>query len=113
MKVKNANLKWNVLMCDFNSGKIRNYNIFGQSFVDELHKKVLKKDVNCYDELREFIKRWAMYHYWCKSEFEIAVGGLFSKHPEEFEKIDIYRQIEMNLDRITEYVNKELRLSFI
>ena len=41
------------------------------------------------------------------------VGGLFAKHPEEFEKIDIYRQIEMNLDRITEYVNKELRLNFI
>ena len=54
-----------------------------------------------------------MYYYWCKSEFEIEVGGLFAKHQKEFEKIDIYRQIEMNLDRITEYVNKELRLNFI
>ena len=43
MKVKNANLKWDVLMCDFNSRKIRNYNIFSQHFVNELHKKVLKK----------------------------------------------------------------------
>ena len=30
----------------------------------------------------------------------------------EFEKIDIYRQLEMNLDRITEYIIKELKFRF-
>ena len=29
---------------------------------------------------------------------------------DEFEKIDIYRQIRMNLDRITEYVNNKLQI---
>ena len=28
----------------------------------------------------------------------------------EFEKIDIYRQIRINLDRITEYVNNKLKI---
>lgn len=112
MKVKNANLVWNVLNKDFNSKKIKKYNIFGRGFVEELHKKVLKKEVSTYKELKEFINNWARYYYWSRTEFEIAVGGLFARDIEEFEKIDVYRQVEMNLDRITEYVNGELRLNF-
>ena len=99
-------LEWNVLMQDFNSGKIKNCNIFGNDFILEIQSAEIKT----YLELREYIDKWAKYHYWSKTEYEIAVGGLFSKYPDEFEKIDIYRQIRMNLDRITEYVNNKLQI---
>jgi len=112
MKVKNANLKWYVLNYDFNANKIINYNIFGNGFIEQLHKEVLKKRVTTFGELKEYIKKWAMYYYWSRSEFEIAVGGLCIKEVKELEKIDIYRQVEMNLNRISEYVNSELRLNF-
>lgn len=112
MKVKNARLEWNVLIEDFNSREIRVYNIFSSRFIEELHKEVLKKKITTFEQLKEYIKGWAMYHYWCKSEFEIAVGGLFVKDISELEKIDVYKQIAMNLDRITEYINNELKLNF-
>lgn len=108
MKVKRAKLVWNVLRFDSNQQKIVDYNIFGSRFVMELHKEVTKKHITNLKELKEYIKHWAIYHYMSKCEFEIAVGGLFFKDEAQLEKIDIYRQIYMNLDRITEYVNKEL-----
>lgn len=52
-----------------------------------------------------------MYHYWSKCEHEILVGDLFTEE-DDFKKIDAYRQIEMNLDRITEYVINELKINF-
>lgn len=103
---ENIKLEWNVLMQDFNSGKIKNCNIFGNDFILEIQSAEIKT----YLELREYIDNWARYHYWCRAEYEISVGGLFSKYPDEFEKIDIYRQIRMNLDRITEYVNNKLQI---
>ena len=99
-------LEWNVLMQDFNSGKIKNCNIFGNDFILEIQSAEIKT----YLELREYIDNWAKYHYWSKTEYEIAISGLFSKYHKKKKKIDIYRQIRMNLDRITEYVNNKLQI---
>lgn len=103
---KMKKMKWNVLYFDFNRDKIDNYNILRESLVEDINKKNPKNLL----ELREVIDKWAKYNYWSKAEYEIAVGGLFSKNLKEFEKIDIYRQIKMNLDRITEYVNNKLQI---
>lgn len=53
-----------------------------------------------------------MYYYWSRCECEIAVGDLFAKYPDEYEKIDAFRQIEMNLDRMVEYIIRELDIKF-
>lgn len=106
MRVKNVKLEWYVLRHDFNSGKIVNSNIFYSDFVENLHKFVRKGMVTTKEDLKDYIDRWAHYHYWCKAECEIMVGGLFTTIP-KLEKIDMYRQIEMNLDKIVDYVNKE------
>lgn len=56
-----------------------------------------------------------MYHYWSKTECEMAIGPLwFNKLEdlEQFEKIDMYRQIEMNLDRIVEYIINTMQIKF-
>lgn len=119
MKVKGVHLSWKVLCADTNTKEIIDYEIFRSDFIIRLHKAVRKKEVVDYEGLRRFIRSEFMYHYWCKSEYEIVVGSLnacFRETPEEIRnnlyKIDAWRQIEMNLDRITEYVNTECRLKF-
>ena len=112
MRVKNVKLVWNVLFKDFNTGTIGKYNIFYDGFIDELHKSIKSKKVNNYAELREYINRWAMYNYWSKTECEICVGRLCDKYPDEYEKTDIYFQIEMNLDHIVDYIIEALKIDF-
>ena len=113
MRIKNKNLEWNVLMADFNTKKIKNYNVLSYELVDRLHTKIVKKkEITNYEELKEDVRRWCMYYYWSKTECEIAVGNLFAKYPDEFEKIDAFRQIEMNLDRMCEYIIRKLDIKF-
>jgi hypothetical protein len=112
MKLKNVKLEWYVLMWDSNNKKVVNYNVLGQELIEELHKKIVKKKtITNYNELKESIRSWCMYYYWSKCECEIMVGGLFAEE-DEYEKIDAWRQIEMNLDRMCEYIMKELRIEF-
>ena len=112
MKVKNANLEWYVLKHDFSTGEIRPYNVLGQGFVEKLHKKIRAKKVTNYEELKDYIDWELKYYYWCRAEHEIAVGSIFSKSEADLFKIDAYTQLNMNLDRIVEYVNRELRINF-
>lgn len=111
MRIKNKKLVWNVLLHDFNSDKIITYNVFSDEFKENLYKEYRKKKINNKLELKEYIKSKMMYRYWSRSEYEIAVGGLHSKHPENFEKIDAYYQLEMNLDHIVDYINDYLEMN--
>lgn len=104
-------LSWKVLNYDFNNHKVVDYEVFSKSYSDELKKARRNKKFTNYNELKEYLKRDFQYHYWSKSECEIMVGDLLCKE-DEMEKIDVYRQLEMNLDRITEYVIRELKFRF-
>lgn len=109
MKVKKSNLKWYVLKYDPNLNQIINYNVM-IGLAEILHKKIKKKEVYDKNSLKEFLKREFMYRYWSKCEYEILVSGLLNKS--EKEKIDIWRQLEMNLDNIVEHVNLKCDLKF-
>ena len=109
MKIKNVDLEWYVLRWDSTTKKVVNYNIL-YDIIEDLHREVKAKRVYNKSILREYLKTELMYRYWSKSECEMAVGGLFSIHPDEFEKIDMWRQIEPNLNNIVEYVNIKCNL---
>lgn len=96
------NLEWNVYIYDFNNKKIKPYNIFYKDSIQEIISEVLKGR-----PLKNAILSWAKYNYWSQTEYEILVGGLFDTL-NSFEKIDIYDQIEMNLDNIAQYVEIKL-----
>lgn len=102
-------LEWKVLNYDFNKDKIIEYNVFNKEFENDIKEAVKDKRILKYEELKAYIKKNFQYQYWSKAEYEILVSGLFS---DNIEKIDIYRQLEMNLDTITEYVNTKLKLGF-
>ncbi len=103
-------LSWKVLNYDSNKHKIVDYEVL-RFYEEPLKKARKKKEFSNYEELKEWLRRKFMHDYWSKTECEIAVGDLFSKE-DELEKVDIFRQLNMNLDRITEYVIRELKFRF-
>lgn len=104
-------LEWYALREDFNKRKIENYNVLS-GWEEKIKKARKNKQFKDYASLKEWLRKEFMYSYWSKCEAEIAVGGLFIKSIEELEKIDIYSQLQPNLDRITEYVIKEMGFRF-
>lgn len=117
MKWKNINLTWYAFYMDFNSNKLKHTNVLGDRFLLELHKKVYKKEIYDYSSLKEFTKRYLMYYFWSKSECEVGVCSLSTLYTEnysndKFYKIDIWYQLEPNLDRIVDYINNEINMNY-
>lgn len=108
MKTKNVKLEWYVLKWDFNQKKVVNYNIL-EWILEDLAREVRSKRVYNKSILREYLKTQFMYYYWSKTECEFYVSDL---HGDDYKKIDIWRQIEPNLNRIVEYVNTQCDLKF-
>jgi len=101
-------LEWYAIMHDFNEDKLVYINVLG--VIDEKVKRKLKK-MTTYEEIKKQIGIELMYRYLSRAEYEILVTDLFY-NPEKGKqfKIDIWYQLEPNLDRITEYVINELNL---
>ena len=110
MRLKGKVLELYELNYSWNDKKIIPYNIFGSDYIEKLYKEFKKKNIKSKNDLKEFTLLY-LRKYWSRCEYEIAVGGLHSKYPEEFEKIDVFKQVEMNIDRITEYVIQELKMN--
>lgn len=106
MKVKNVNLEWYVLRWDFNTKKVINYNIL-QYRKEDIANEVRRKSIHNKSILREYLKTVFIYDYWSKTEYEFYISDL---HGNDYEKIDIWRQIEPNLDHIVEYINSKMEL---
>ena len=54
------------------------------------------------EDFKEFIKKEAMYQWWSRCEYEILVSD-WPKYNKEI-KIDVYYQVLMNLDIITDII---------
>ena len=96
-------MEWYVMLREFNGKRIVPFNIFNSAKFNDGVEKLLN-DFITFDDFKEKLKNELMYAFWCKSEYEIAVGGLFSKYPAEFDKIDIYTQVLPNLDILAHYI---------
>lgn len=114
--MRKVDLKWYAVMHDFNKNELTYTNVLGERFSEEILKRIKsKKDyfrIYDYESLKEQVRQYLMYHYWSKSEYEVLVTGLHSKMDEnDIHKIDIWYQLEPNLDRICEYIINEMQLS--
>lgn len=108
MKVKKINLEWYVLRWNSNAKEVVNYNIL-QWRKEDIANEVRHKRIYDKDTLQKYLKKVFMYEYWSKTECEFYISDL---HGNDYEKIDIWRQIEPNLDRIVEYINSKMELEF-
>lgn len=86
--------KFNVIIED--NGKFVPYDI-----MEYLINKWESSDIKPYSfkEVREFIKKEAMYQWWSRCQYEIIISDWPSSSKEE--KWDVYRQIMMNIENIT------------
>lgn len=88
---------FNVIWQDFNCQKFEPYDVMPY-FVDEYNKAEIKPKT--FNEFIEFIKDRALYMYWARCEYEIVICGW--PNTDTCEKWDIYRQIMINIDIITD-----------
>ena len=111
---RNKKLEWYVFYQKFNDSELIYSNIFNEKIVEEILKRTKIKNkylkIDSYDSLKKFLEIEFKYRYSSKSEYEIVATNWLATKMEQ--KIDVYFQIEPNLDRITEYVIRELKLDF-
>jgi len=112
--------QFNVLNWDFNQDKLTYYDVlpYLRNCYKEQVKNAKKKSVQKSKELsehykvpetlkefKEFIKNKAMYQYWGRCEYEMILHG-WPVQKNDY-KLDIYEQIMMNIDIISEILYNE------
>lgn len=85
----------------WNDHRIKPMNVISTTIIDDLKKKVKKGAKR--SELKERLISLLKHYYWSKAEHEIMAGDLFCKR-EELEKIDIWFQLEPNVDLILDII---------
>ena len=92
---------WNVYRVDLNTNKVEIFNIFDHR---RFHTsvRILRKTSVSKEAFAKDLDREVMCYYWCKYEYEVAIGGL-SYHDESI-KVDIYSQVKLNWDVFVDYV---------
>lgn len=97
--------KFNVIIYDVNKNKFTSYNIIPylkNAYQESKHKPTT------FDEFKKFILSKSLYQWWSRCEYEIILlDWPCEKH---FEKWDVYKQVEMNIDLITKIFIKEIEI---
>lgn len=96
---------FNVLIWDINRDELTHYDIIPyllRQYNETRKMSSYKETPKTREEFREFIKKEAMYQWWSRCEYEILVSD-WPKHGKEI-KIDVYYQVLMNLDIITDII---------
>lgn len=93
-----------VINYDINRQKFEAYDIM--PYLIERYKKEKKKP-KTFEEFKQFIKSESMYQFWGRCEYEIILVDWPCKRVEE--KWDVYDQIMMNIDIITDIMIKECK----
>lgn len=102
---KKKEIKWYAIRHDFNSDKLEYVNVLYDDLLQEV-KKALKKGA-IYKDIRDLIEMKLKSIYAHRVEYEVIITGMFPKYENEF-KIDVWYQLEPNLDIITEYIIEKL-----
>ncbi len=89
--------KFNVIIYDFNSKKMVPYDIIPYLVrcYDESNDKP-----STFEELKDFIIKESKYQWWSRCEYEIILSDW--PNDKDREKWDVYKQITMNIDIITQ-----------
>lgn len=96
--------KFNVLYFDFNAKELKSYNIITENLLEEFKKKT--KTLTSTEEKKKVLNDYFLYRYWSKREYELFIGDAFEEDISKYEKVDIYKQIQMNFDVIYNLVVK-------
>lgn len=87
---------FNVICYDVNANAMTEYNII--PYLLNIYNTTKDKPKTT-SELKSFILSESKYHWWARCEYEIVLSSWPGERCKE--KWDIFRQIEMNIDVIT------------
>ena len=107
-----SKLDWKCMYIRANEIKPTWNNICYPYWEEEIKKRRKNGKIKNREDLKQYLKSECMYHYWSKCEFETIVTSWPPRKNEEGTKIDVWDQIEPNLDRLTDYIIIELGLKF-
>lgn len=97
---------FNVLLWNINRDTIEHYDVlpYFRTLYDEVKRK--KEAPKTMEELKKFIVSWSRHQYWARCEYEMICHA-WPPYKNDY-KIDVYEQIMMNIDIITETLFNEL-----
>ena len=105
--------QFNVINYNCNAKRFETYDVIPH-LVDEYNRlkgdKVMQRHNPLpvtFDEFKKFVKDESMYQWWGRCEYEIILVDWPSQTIDE--KWDIYEQIMMNLDLVTELVMESVK----
>lgn len=98
--------KFNVLYFDFNAKELKPYNIITENLLEEFKKKT--KSLTSTEDKKKVLDDYFLYRYWSKREYELFIGDAFEEDISKYEKVDIYKQIQINFDVIYNLVVKAI-----
>lgn len=102
-----------VIVWNFNKDQIDKYNIM--DYLIECYKETKKSKKlitpQTFEECKKFILDKSIYMFWSRCEYECIVHG-FSFKKNKY-KLDVYQQIEMNIDVITKHFMNQIILNNI
>lgn len=95
-------LVFNVIVYNFNTKKFEPYNIF--TYLEREYEKDLSKNL-LKDMFRDKLKKWILdksqYMFWSRCEYEVILSP-WPPNENVSRKIDVFEQIEMNIEVITD-----------
>lgn len=99
---------FNVIIYDFNHKKFIPYDVipYFVGAYEELKEKKYKKVPETFEEFKKFVRDEGHYQFWGRCEYEVILVDWPCQQVEK--KIDVWNQIEMNLDLITDLVIKAI-----
>lgn len=111
MRIKKAKLEYMAIIHDWNSHSLKYVNILGDRLKDDIIKLIKSGDVYDRESLKKCVIVLLRYYYMSKAEYEVMVGDLHCK-PEEMFKIDVWYQLEPNIDHIIDHIIREMDLDY-
>ena len=110
--------KFNVIIWDVNKSEIDTYDIL--PYFRKEYSECKKKDrPKTRDEWKAFVKNWGMHKFWAQCQWEFQISAWppvmdFTQNPPVIDpkkdkriKIDVWQQIENNLDIVVELLMNE------
>lgn len=99
---------FNVILLDFNSKDFVPYNVMPYFFEEYEELPIKKRPAkNNREEVKAWLERKAQYQFWGRCEYEVLLcDWMFPEKTNK--KIDVYWQIMLNIDLITDLFIKNI-----
>lgn len=107
--MKETNKSFNVFIMDFNTKELVSLDVL--PYFREEYEETRKADRPITrEQWKEFVKRKGMYRYWARCEYEFLISQwppFKDLNQDKHIKIDVWRQIENNLDVVVDILMNE------